>query len=295
MGNNSSTVAKNTIVLYFRMIISLCVSLYTSRVILQSLGVIDYGVYNVVGGIVACMAFMLQSLVVSFQRFFCKYIPSNNNEMLSKILGSAILLIVMISVIVLVLVETVGIWFLNTKLSIPEERLFAANIVLQFSIVVFIVSLFQAIYNSVIISYERMNVYAYISIFDVVAKLAVAWIISIVTFDRLIAYSFLLVLVACFSFLLYFTYVTRTYKELRPVVSIGKNRETIKELFKFSGMSMVGTISHVAKSTGIGFLLNIFFGPSLNAARAISFQIYTAVSSFTQSFQTAFSPNMMKQ
>ena len=295
MGNNSSTVAKNTIVLYFRMIISLCVSLYTSRVILQSLGVIDYGVYNVVGGIVACMAFMLQSLVVSFQRFFFKYIPSNDNEMLSKILGSAILLIVMISVIVLVLVETVGIWFLNTKLSIPEERLFAANIVLQFSIVVFIVSLFQAIYNSVIISYERMNVYAYISIFDVVAKLAVAWIISIVTFDRLITYSFLLALVACFSFLFYFTYVTRTYKELRPVVSIGENRETIKELFKFLGMSMVGTISHVAKSTGIGFLLNIFFGPALNAARAISFQIYTAVSSFTQSFQTAFSPNMMKQ
>lgn len=295
MENNKSTVAKNTIVLYFRMMISLCVSLYTSRVVLQSLGVIDYGVYNLVGGIVTCMSFMLQSLVVSFQRFFCKYIPSRNYEMLSKIFGSAFLLILIISLIVIVVVESIGVWFLNSKLSIPLDRLFPANIVLQLSIIIFIISLFQAIYNSVIISFERMNIFAYISIFDVVAKLLVAWIISIVTSDKLIVYSLLLTIVAICSFSLYFIYVNKTYRELRPIISYKHNKEIITDLFKFSGMSMVGTISHVAKNTGIGFLLNIFFGPTINAARAVSFQIYTAVSSFTQSFQTAFSPNMMKQ
>lgn len=293
MVSNKSTVTKNTIILYFRMMFSLLVSLYTSRVILLSLGVTDFGIYNVVGGIVATMNFMHQSLIVSFQRFFCKNIPSNNYKQLGKILGSAFFLILLISIIVCIIIETIGLWFLNTKLNIPSERILAANIVLQLSVVVFIVSLFQAVYNSIIISFEKMNIYAYISIFDVTAKLAVAWIVSIITFDKLISYSFLLTFVALISFSIYYIYVNITYKEIK--ITFKGNRSVINELFRFSGMSMVGTIAHVTKNTGLGFLLNIYFGPALNAARGISMQIYTAVSSFTHSFQTAFSPNMMKQ
>lgn len=295
MYSDNNRIAKNTIILYFRMIVSLSVSLYTSRVILHSLGVVDYGIYNVVGGIVTCMSFMLQSLVVSFQRFFCKYIPSGNNEMQSRILGSAIMLVLLISFIAFLFVETVGVWFLNNKLSVPNNRLASANVVLQFTLVIFIISLFQSVYNSIIISYERMNLYAYISLFEVFAKLAVAWGVSAINYDKLISYSALLTFVAVLSFAMYYVFVKCNYKKIHPVFSLKSNKYVVKEIFSFSGMSMIGTVSHVAKNTGIGFLLNIYFGPIVNAARAISFQIYTAVSSFTQSFQTAFSPNMMKQ
>ena len=178
MASDNVRVVKNTLVLYFRMIITLVVSLYTSRVVLQALGVEDFGIYNVVGGIVASLSFLQQTLVMCFQRYFCKFIPHKNYKKLSEILGAATYIILAIIVFVVLIVETIGIWFLNSKLLIPEARLTAANWVLQLSLLTFIFTIFRAVYNAVIISFEEMTVFAYISILEVVLKLVVAFLVT---------------------------------------------------------------------------------------------------------------------
>lgn len=288
-------VAKNTVVLYFRMIITLVVSLYTSRVVLQALGVEDFGIYNVVGGIVASLSFLQQTLVICFQRYFCKFIPHKNYKKLSEILGAAIYIILAISLLVVFVVETIGIWFLNYKLLIPETRLVAANWVLQLSLLTFIFTIFRAIYNAVIISFEEMTVFAYISILEVILKLAVAFLVTYLAYDHLTLYAILMLIVAVLTSLVYFAYVRGKYTFIKHDLTIITDKSIFKELGSFMGYSTIGTMANVLKSQGLNFVLNMFYGPIVNTARSISFQVYTAVSGFTQNFQTAFSPHLMKK
>ena len=277
------------------MIITLVVSLYTSRVVLQVLGVEDFGIYNVVGGIVASLSFMQQTLVMCFQRYFCKFIPHKNYKKLSEILGAATYIIVVISLVVILVVETLGIWFLNNKLLIPESRQLAANWVLQLSLLTFIFTIFRAVYNAVIISFEEMTVFAYISILEVILKLVVAFLVTYLVFDHLILYAILMLLVAALVSFVYYGFVRNKYSFLKHDLTVIKNKHIFQELGTFMGFSSVGTMANVLKSQGLNFVLNMFYGPIVNAARSISLQVYTAVSSFTHSFQTAFSPNMMKR
>lgn len=295
MASDNVRVAKNTLVLYFRMIITLVVSLFTSRVVLQALGVEDFGIYNVVGGIVASLSFLQQTLVMCFQRYFCKFIPHKNYKKLSEILGAATYIILAINVFVVLIVETIGIWFLNSKLLIPEARLTAANWVLQLSLLTFIFTIFRAVYNAVIISFEEMTVFAYISILEVVLKLVVAFLVTCLAYDHLILYAILMLLVAILTSFVYYAFVRNKYSFIKHDFTVIKDKCIFKELGSFMGFSTVGTMANVLKSQGLNFVLNMFYGPVVNAARSISLQVYTAVSSFTHSFQTAFSPNMMKR
>lgn len=295
MASENRRVAKNTLVLYFRMAITLVVSLFTSRVVLQALGVEDFGIYNVVGGIVASLSFLQQTLVMCFQRYFCKYIPHKDYAKLSSILGAATYIVFVICLVVFIFVESIGIWFLNHKLLIPADRLDAANVVLQLSILTFICTIFRAVYNAVIISFERMTMFAYISIFEVIAKLLVAYTVACARYDHLKFYALLIFIVSALTTLVYFSYVRLTYTNIRHDWSVISDRAIFKELSSFMGYSTIGTMSNVLKTTCVNFILNMFYGPVVNAARSISFQVYTAVSSFTHSFQTAFSPNMMKR
>lgn len=295
MPSENTRVAKNTLILYFRMAITLVVSLYTSRVVLQALGVEDFGIYNVVGGIVASLSFLQQTLVMCFQRYFCKSIPHKDYRKLSFILGAATYIIIAISAFVTIIIETIGIWFLNSKLLIPETRIYAANIVLQLSLLTFIFTIFRSVYNAIIISFEEMTVFAYISIVEVILKLVIAFCVAYLAFDHLILYAILMMFVAILTSCLYIIYVRIKYSFIKHDFSVIRDKNIFRELGSFMGYSTIGTMSNVLKTTCLGFVLNMFFGPVVNAARSISFQVYTAVSSFTQSFQTAFSPNMMKR
>lgn len=295
MASDNVRVVKNTLVLYFRMIITLVVSLYTSRVVLQALGVEDFGIYNVVGGIVASLSFLQQTLVMCFQRYFCKFIPHKNYKKLSEILGAATYIILAIIVFVVLIVETIGIWFLNSKLLIPEARLTAANWVLQLSLLTFIFTIFRAVYNAVIISFEEMTVFAYISILEVVLKLVVAFLVTYLAYDHLILYAILMLLVAILTSFVYYAFVRNKYSFIKHDFTVIKDKCIFKELGSFMGFSTIGTMANVLKSQGLNFVLNMFYGPIVNTARSISFQVYTAVSGFTQNFQTAFSPRLMKK
>ena len=293
--SDNSRVAKNTFILYFRMAITLLVSLYTSRVVLQALGVEDFGIYNVVGGIVTSLSFLQHTFVICFQRYFCRFIPYRDYKKLSAILGAATYIVIGISVVVVLVVETIGVWFLNSKLQIPETRIFAANIVLQLSLLTFIVTIFRSVYNAIILSFEEMSIYAYISIVEVVLKLIVAFCVAYVAYDHLIQYAFLMMIVGIIISSIYFIYVRSKYSYIEHDMNVINDKIIFRELGSFMGYSTIGTMANVLKTTFLAFVLNMFYGPIVNAARSISFQVYTSVSSFTQSFQTAFSPNMMKR
>lgn len=290
--NNSRRIAKNTALLYFRLLITMGVSLYTSRVVLESLGISDFGIYGVVGGVVTMLSFFTSSLSSSFQRFFCIELANNNISRLKELIGSAIIILSLISIIVIFISETFGLWFVRNKLVIPDDRIFQATIVFQFSLLTFIVSLFQSIFNALIISYERMNVFAYISIFDALTKVLVALSINLFSDNKLIYYSAFVFLSSFFSLLIYYWFCRRSY-ELSNI-KLRFNKPIFFDVFKFSGWTLLGTFSNMLKNNGMNILLNIFYGPIINAARGISYQIYTAISSFTSSFQVAFTPQITK-
>lgn len=290
--DNGSRIAKNTAILYFRLLLTMCISLYTSRVILQSLGVSDFGIYNVVGGVVAMFSFFTSSISSSFQRFFCIELGTKNILKLKQLVGTSILILALFSVVVLLIAETVGLWFVKNQLVIPSEKIFQAVVVFQFSILSFIVCLFQSMYNAIIISYEKMNVFAYISIFDVISKLLIALSVNLFTDNRLIYYSGFIFISSVLSLIIYYSYCRYSYEVSKGVFDF--KIKLFIDVFRFSGWTLFGTFANVLKSNGLNILLNLFFGPIVNAARGISYQVYTAATSFTRSFQVAFTPQITK-
>ena len=290
--SSTSRIAKNTLLLYFRMLLTMGVTLYTSRVILNALGVEDYGIYNVVGGVVAMFGILSGSLSAAISRFITFELGKGDFEKLKRIFCTSVNIQIILIAIITVLMETIGIWFLNAKMVIPEERLAAANWVFQFSVVTFALNLLSVPYNAVIIAHEKMSAFAYISIIDCTLKLIVAFIIAYNPFDKLVYYGLLIMIVGAINRSIYAIYCKKHFEEAAYRVIFDKG--LMKEMFGFAGWITIGTSSAILRDQGGNILINLFFGPTVNAARGVAMQVNTAISNFVTSFTTAVDPQIIK-
>lgn len=268
------------------------VSLYTSRVILQTLGVEDYGLYNVVGGIVTMFSFLNGSLGAATSRYITFELGRRDYNRLNKIFNVAFVTHIIIGIMIAILAETVGLWFFYEKMIIPDARLNAAFWVYQISIITTLFSLTQVPYNATIIAHENMKVYAYIGIIEVITKLLVVYLIAVAPFDRLVFYAILLFLLQVGIMVFYRIYCIKRYKESRIILC--KDKSLYKEMFKYAGSDLIGNVSVLAQGQGLNLLLNVFFGPVVNAARAVAYQVQGAVTQFGNNFMTAVRPNIIK-
>ena len=291
--STSKAIIKNTLFLYIRMFLTMGVSLYTSRVILNSLGVQDYGVYSVVGGIVTLFSFFNSAMTSATQRFLAFDIGANDIEQLKKTFNATLNIHIGISILVLALAETIGLWFVNYKLNLPLDRMLAVNWVYQFSVLTFLLGIIQVPYDALIIARERMNIYAYMSIVEVILKLAIVYLLVVFAFDKLILYSGLLFLVSFFVRSGHKIYCKINFEESKYKFYFEK--DLYKKLISFSGWSLFGNIAGVARGQGSNILLNLFFGTVLNAAYGISMQVQGTVQTFVINFQMAVNPQIIKQ
>ena len=288
--DKSSRIAKNTLALYIRSFTILLISLYTSRVILRTLGVVDYGIYNVVGGVISMLGFLNSSMQSAFQRYYNYELGKGHPKAVKELFGASLAVQLILICLIVVVAETVGLWLLNSKLSIPDERMYAAQWVYQVCIISFCLTTFSSPFGAIITAYERMHVYAVISVVDAILRLIIVFALSLFTYDKLIVYSILLL---CIGFLNLFAYwIYSAFKIPEASLKFNWNIGHIKKLTSFSGWTIAGTLAYTLKSQGINILLNIFFGPIVNAARGIAYQILGAVNQFISSFQTAFRPQL---
>jgi O-antigen/teichoic acid export membrane protein len=268
------------------------VSLYTSRVVLSTLGVEDFGIYNVTGGVVAMFGFLNGTLASGTQRFLTFELGKNNFIELKKTFSASLNVHIILSVIILILAETIGLWFLKHKINLPVEREIAAFWVYQFSVFASILSVLQVPYNASIIAHERMNIYAYVSIIDVVLRLAIVYLLLVSGYDKLITYAVLIFIVCVITMTIYRIYCKRQYPECR--FGLVSDRALYKSILVFSGWNVFGCGAVVGATQGVNILLNMFFGPAINAARGIAVQVSSALSSFVNNFQTAVNPQIVK-
>lgn len=290
--SNNRNLAKNTILLYFRMFFALCVNLYLSRVVLSVLGVVDYGIYNVVAGVVSMFSVLIGSLGGATSRYLTIEIGRNNIEGFRRIFSSLLLIFLFLGMIIVILAETVGLWFLETKLVIPIERIEAVRWLYQFTILGAFAAMLQVPYIATIIAHERMKAYAYIGVGEVLMKLAFVFLLSILSFDKLILWGFLLMILPFFVLCCFVKYCISTYPYTK--FKLQKDKDTYRELLTYSGWDLIGCLSFVAQGQGINMLLNIFFGPIVNAARGIAYQIESAIRQFRENFLTAVRPQVFK-
>lgn len=290
--DNNKRIAKNTLLLYFRMLFMMVVSLYTSRVILNALGVEDFGIYNVVGGVVAMFTVISGSLSAAISRFITYELGKGDQSKLNKIFSASVTIQLLLSLIIVVLIESVGVWFLNAKMTIPAERITAANWVLQFSIVTFVINLISVPYNAAIIAHERMSAFAYISILEAVCKLAIAFLIMISPMDKLVFYAILMCVVSVIVRFTYGHYCKKHFAECN--YHFHWDKEILKKMFGFAGWNFIGASSAVLRDQGVNIVINIFCGPAVNAARGISSQVNSAIMGFVNNFMTALNPQITK-
>ena len=294
--NNSEKnirIVKNTIVLYIRMIFLMLISLYTSRIILNALGVENYGIYNAVGGFVSMFSILSASLSSSISRFITYELGKNEKERLKIMFSIAITIQIIIAIGIILIMETAGLWFLNHKMNIPDGRIIAANWVYQFSIIAFIINLISVPYNAEIIAHEKMSAFAYISIFEAISKLGISFLILISPMDILIFYALLLLVVSIIIRLLYGWYCNRHFEECkkyRPVF----DKTIFKQMFSFAGWNFFGNTAYIFNTQGVNILMNIFFGVSVNAARGVAVQVDTAINQCVNNFTTAINPQITK-
>ncbi len=289
---NNKRIAKNTLFLYLRMFLVLIVGLITSRVVLRALGFVDYGIYNVVGGVVLMLNFLNVGMSTASQRFISFALGRTNKTELEKTFCTSIFTHLSIALILFVVMECIGVWFVNAKLNIPHDRMVAANWVFQFSIVTSIVSIISVPYNATIIAHERMDAFAYISIFEVIAKLLIAYGITISPFDRLIVYGFLLMLVQIIVRIIYSVYCQRHFEECHFRFQFDK--ELFKKMFSFAGWTCIGNMGFSCKDQLSNILLNLFFGTTVNAARGIAAHVSSIVNGFASNFTMAMNPQIIK-
>lgn len=289
---NNKRIAKNTLLLYFRMLFLMAVSLYTSRVVLNALGIEDFGIYNVVGGVVAMFSVLSGSLSAAISRFITYELGKGNQENLNKIFSSAVTIQLGLAGIIILLAETIGIWFLNVKMNIPEVRMEAANWVFQFSILTFAINLISVPYNASIIAHEKMSAFAYISILEAVGKLFIAYLITITPMDKLIFYAILMCVVALIVRFTYGNYCKRHFCEC--TYHFIWDKQLLKSMFSFAGWNFIGASSAVLRDQGGNVVINLFCGPAVNAARGIAFQVNNAVNQFVVNFMTALNPQITK-
>ena len=290
--SDNKRIAKNTIFLYIRMMVVMLVALFTSRVILNTLGATDYGIYNVVGGIVTIVSFLNSALGASTSRFLTFALGEKNIQKQKSTFGACLNLHIGIALLVLILGETVGLWFFYEKMVIPDERMVAAFWVYQFSIVTTMVSFTQVPYNASLIAHEEMSIYAYVGLYEAISRLIIAYLITISPIDKLVFYGLLLLINTIVVQLFYRWYAVKHFEECR--FSLVKDKVLYKRLLSYGGWDLFGNLALVCQGEGVNLLLNVFFGPVVNAARAIAFQIQGAVTQFVSNFMTAVRPQVIK-
>lgn len=289
---NNQRIAKNTLLLYFRMILLMGISLYTSRVVLQVLGVSDYGIYNVVGGFVSMFSVVSASLSAAISRFLTVELGKGDVKQLSKIFSSSVTIQIGLSVIIIFLAESIGLWYLNSKMNIPTDRMLAANWVFQLSLATFAINLINVPYNSAIVAHEKMGAFAYIGIFDGIAKLVIAFLLYRSPFDALIYYAVLMFAVSLIVRVFYTFYCTKHFAECKYHFVLDK--DLLKQMFGFAGWNMIGATAGIFRDQGGNMILNYFLGTTINAARGVSFQVKCAVQSFATNFMMALNPQITK-
>ena len=291
--SNNRRIARNTLLLYIRMLLLIFVQLYTVPIILEALGVEDYGIYNVVGGVVTLFSFVGSSLASGSQRFIAFEIGRGDKVRLKKIFDSTITIYLVIALVSAVLLEIAGYWFLNTRMNIPLERISAANWVFQLSVITFLVNLLSIPYNALVIAHERMSFFAYLSISECLLKLLVALLLPYVLLDKLVIYALLICAIAIISRILYQLYCKRYFYECRRYHFSWKTYLG-KELFVYSGWNMIGSVAFISKQQGLNIVINLFFGPLLNAAHSIAQQINGVLSQFINNVYIATRPQITK-
>lgn len=289
---NNKRIAKNTLLLYFRMLLTMAVSLYTSRVILSILGIEDFGIFNVVGGVIAMLGFLNSSLSGASSRFITYELGKGDDRNMKKMFSTILCIHFIIAIIILVIGETIGLWFVYNKLVIPTERMTAALWVYHCSILTAIISIISVPYNSLIIAHEKMNAFAYISVVEVIMKLLIVLMLVLFPFDKLIVYAILYLSVQFMIRMIYNQYCTRNFVESRTMPSY--HPKQMKEIFVYASWTMNGYLAIVGYTQGINILLNLFFGPIVNAARGIAVQVEHAAIMFVNNFQLAAKPQIIK-
>ena len=290
--DNNKRIAKNTLLLYLRMRFTMAVSLFTARVILKTLGVEDYGINNVVGGIVTMFSVLSGSLSASISRFITFELGKGNLQRLKTVFSTGVNIQLGMSLLVVILAEAVGIWFLNTKMNIPVERLNAANWVFQCAILTFVLNLLSVPYNAAIIAHEKMSAFAYISVVEVTLKLIIVYMLTISPFDRLKTYAVLLLLVGAIIRFIYGYYCKRHFEECTYHFILDK--PVLKEMTGFAGWNFLGNGAYMLNTQGVNILMNLYFGVAVNAARGVATQVDAALKQFVNNFTTAVNPQITK-
>lgn len=290
--SNTKRIAKNTIVLYLRMFLMLAINLFTSRVILKTLGVNDYGIYSAVGGIVSMFTLISGALTNSVTRFLTFELGKGNPERISRVFSTSINVMLILGLIIFIVGDPIGLWFLNNKMVIPTGRMIAANWVLQCAILTFLINLISIPFNATIIAHERMSVFAYISIIDAILKLLIVYALYVSPFDRLIVYAVLLLLVACAIRIIYSVYCHRHFQECK--YRRVHDKELLKSMTSFAGWNFFGYGAKVVNDQGTNLLMNVFFGVTVNAARGVAVQVKGAVTHFVTNFTMALNPQITK-
>lgn len=291
--SRSKRIAKNTCFLYIRMFLVMAVSLYTVRVVLRTLGVEDYGIYSAVGGIVTSLSFVTSVLASASQRFFSIDLGKNDLYSLKKTFSVMVFLYIIVALLILLIAETIGLWFLENKMTIPESRMDAAYWVFQCSIITFIISVVSSPYQALIIAKEKMNIYSIVGIVDVILKLILVYLLVFVDIDKLKLYSMLMVAVTISCQSVYALYSFCSYRETHLSLMLDKN--IVRSVLSFSTWSVFGSLSFICNSQGVNLILNVFFGPIVNAAYMIGNQIKTTVNLFSSNFYIAVRPTMIKE
>lgn len=291
---NNKRIAQNTLFLYFRQILVMAVSLYTVRVVFMALGMVDYGIYNVVGGFVAMFNILSGSLSIAISRFITYEMGQTDTNMkrLQRIFSSALIIQAGMGILISLLLSTCGVWFLEYKMVIPPQRLGAAVYILFFSAISFFISLLCVPFTALIIANEQMKAFAYISIVEAILKLIVAFLLVKLSFDKLVLYGFCMVIVSLIVGLFYAFYCKRHFKECCFTLSYDRN--LLLRMFTFAGWAFLGHGSFVVKEHGVNILLNMFCGPAVNAARGITTQVTAAVTLFVSNFMQAINPQITK-
>lgn len=292
MKANKNIIVKNTLFLYIRMFFTLLVTLYTSRIILNVLGANDFGTYSVVGGIIGTFSFLSTTLASSTQRFLNYEMGTKNTNKLRDIFRTSMSIHLILSLIIILLAETLGLWFLNTQMNIPSERMCAANWVYQCAIVSFVISIMSVPYNATIIAHEKMSAFAYISILEVALKLLVVIFLQWIGGDKLIIYAIMLMIAQFIIRLVYSRYAKIHFEECDNHYSI--NKSLMKEMLSFSSWNMISVFSVMLKNQGVNIILNIFFNTLINAARGIAVQVNTVIYGFVTNFMQALNPQIVK-
>lgn len=292
MDANNRRIAKNTLLLYVRMLFTMAISLYTSRVVLHVLGVTDYGVYNVVGGVITLLGFLTNSMSGASSRYITFSLGKGDMGEMRRTFGNILSIHFLLAGVVLLLGETIGLWFVLEKLRIPADRMDAALWVYHLSVLTAMLGVVSVPYNAAIIAHERMRAFAYIGIVDALLKLVIVYLLWVMPYDKLVIYALLLFGVQVFDRIVYGWYCVRHFEETRARFLFDKR--LFREMFAYAAWTMNGNLAVVGYTQGINILLNLFYGPVVNAARGIATQVQTVAQSFCSNFQTALNPQLTK-